>query len=123
MIPFNFFRRHVQSPTAQLYYSGLLDSVDYWGREDRQHVIDGARLYAKYYALDWALTTAVIVFLTNFLSLVVCNIFNIPFSIDYTNTLLTIMLCASLTYLGVLHIIDCYQQALDLKLGGDYDGL
>lgn len=123
MIPFNFFRRHIQSPTAQLYYSGLLGNIDYWGREDRQHVIDGARLYAKYYALDWALTTAIIVFIAKFLALAISYLLGVPYSIDYADALLTILLCASLTYAGALHIIDCYQMALDLKLGGGYDGL
>lgn len=123
MIPFNFFRRHIQSPTAQLYYSGLLDNVDYWGKKDRETVIEGIRLYAKYYALDWALTTAVLVIVTNLLMLLIYSMLGASYSIDHVDILLTILLCASLTYVGALHIVDCYQKAMDLKVGGEYDGL
>lgn len=123
MIPFNAFRRRIQSPTAQIYYSDLLDGVDYWGKKDRERLIEGARLYAKYYALDWALTTAVIVLVTHFLLLLVYTMLGRQYPIDYMDTLFTIVLSALLTGLGARHIIDCYQKALDLKIGGEYDGL
>lgn len=123
MIPFNFFRRRIQSPTAQLYYSNLLDGVDYWGKKDRETLIEGARLYAKYYALDWALYTAVLVIAVNVLMLLVYTMLGRQYSIDYYDVLFTVFLCGTLAYSGALHIIDCYQRALDLKVGGEYDGL
>lgn len=123
MIPFNIFRRRIQSPTAQLYYSGLLDSVDYWGKKDRETVIEGIKLYSKYYALDWALTSSVIIIASELLTILLYNMIGRPYAPDYFDMFLTIVLCALLVYVGALHIIDSYLKALDLKVGGEYDGL
>lgn len=123
MIPFYFFRRKNPDLTASLFYSDVLDGVDYWARKDREQLIDSARIYAKYYALDWALTAGMCVLLGHVLNLLLSLAMGYEFSIDYVATITDIVVCGLVALVGSDHIINCYSKALFMKAGGGDNGL
>lgn len=118
MIPFNVFRRGSKDPTATLYYSGLLDNVDYWGRTDRQTIIKEIKQYTKCYALDWGLTTFILYAVGMLIGAFINGMLGIVEEPDYCTMFCTVILCALLPSYSINHILDSYTKALEVSSGG-----
>lgn len=119
MIPFYFFRRKAISPVASLYHSELMDKVDYWGKVDRLAVLDEIDNYVKMYALDWGLTVGLFSCFCAGIGCLLCLLLNIPYEFDIEFTLFAVCLSFCLSYLGALHIIGQYREALEFSGGGN----
>ena len=119
MIPFYFFRKKAISPQASLYHSGLLDKVDYWGKVDREAVIDEIRYYSKMYALDWGFSLGLISCAITGLFLLLYVILDLPYEIDYLGIICNVVLFMLGALCGAIHILDQYREALDFVEGGN----
>ena len=116
MIPFYFFRKEVKAPVASFFYSGILDDVDYWGFVDRREIAGELEAYGKRYALDWALTASLFVFLGVLIDIAFCFFSGIVCDLTvYWNVPLIILLTYLLSYWGIKELVDGYVKALDLN--------